>query len=82
MAVTSREQSLTSHQGLSALNLPSLPETLSPDPVWPHTDVCENDIDLLPIILDATFGHLPEATQLMQNCNKKKKRREKTRKRK
>lgn len=59
--------------------------TLSPwdsvqDPAWPHTDVCENDTDLLSIILDATFGHLPEAMQLMQNCNKKKKRMEKTRK--
>lgn len=65
MAVTPREWSLTSHQGLSALNLPSLSEILSPDPAWPHTEVCEYDTDLLPIILDATFGHLPEATQLM-----------------
>lgn len=73
MTLAPREQSLTSCQGLSVLISPSLPGTPSPAPARSRTDVvCENDSDLLPRIVDATFGHPPEATQLTQNCSKKK----------
>jgi len=69
-----RKQSLTSRQWLPVLTLPFFPGTPSPAPARSHADAaCENDSDLLPIIVDVTFSHLPERTQLTQNCSKKEK---------
>lgn len=58
---------------LLVLISPSLPGTPSLAPAQSHKDVVpQNGSDLLSIIVDSTFNHLPEATQLTQNRNKKK----------
>lgn len=59
---------------LSVLISRSLPGTPSLAPAQSHKDVIpQNGSDLLSVIVDSTLNHLPEATQLRQNCDKKKK---------